>query len=936
LPLAHVDAEPSERTAEELAAGLNAYLALWHPGILARCESLPRWAGLYELGPQLSNAIVLVPEPSLALLDPQWPLSWAASGAHVLTGGRTRREFLERLEALLSVHLAEDSRARHFYALGLARLWYALLCLHLGREEALDHEKFRHETLQAATACSQDDLVHWLSAAYQTLAAARNHLYPVDVYTIVLVLLDGVPSNEVFETLLAGSTRLNLLLSGFTAEQLGKTAPGWCEQIRHLLRNGRLEVVGGEFVETRHTLLPMEALLWSLTRGREAYRQAFGQEPLIYGRRTFGLSTHLPAVLNKENFYYSLHLAFDGSEYPEQYAPKFRWEGAGTSSVEALGRVPGWTADPRDIVTYGRRLAQTIAADMVATTVWVHRCDDEPFWFELVREIARQTTAFGRWTTLTEYFQTTMPSDICLHPTEDSYRSNFLGWDHEAGRPNPVSRYAWKWTQHGRFQSLATIDLVCRALGQRPPWDLAELESALWMADENDLELERRITKSLQDRAELLARSLLQESPEETLAWLVVNPGPVPVHWCGPPDSDDELHRSNGWPQPIGSAAALVPAFGYAWAPAIQNSSVGPGEPGMHVAEADGVVALDNGLLVVEIDRQTGILKALARPTERIPRLAAQPIAVGLHPLPATAPTGEPTYLPDLVGRPPKTIVRAHEFQWCQPHPDEAVVRALVHLQLEPAPFEATPQLVAAFQLKYRLRKGWPVVQLTLRRQQLARELFDRSLSPWQQYVGLRVAWADPASAVVRGLPGLAAVTRQARIEAPVFLEIQDPPRITTVLSTGLPFWVRHHRRMADLILWTATEGAPEMTLGLGVDLDNPYRWSTQLKTDLIAIPVVGKRPRAGAAGWFFHLETPSVLCCGLQPLQEDGKRFLLRLLETTGRPVRARWRCWRRVEAAYSTDFHGEPLFRADVEDDTITIDLLPHELAQLEVTLA
>ena len=61
----------------------------------------------------------------------------------------------------------------------------------------------------------------------------------------------------------------------------------------------------------------------------------------------------------------------------------------------------------------------------------------------------------------------------------------------------------------------------------------------------------------------------------------------------------------------------------------------------------------------------------------------------------------------------------------------------------------------------------------------------------------------------------------------------------------------------------------------------------------------------------------------------------IFHLLETSGQSARCRLRLFRNPSSARQVDFLGETIVDLSIEDDAVSIDLTPHELARVEVTL-
>jgi alpha-mannosidase len=58
-----------------------------------------------------------------------------------------------------------------------------------------------------------------------------------------------------------------------------------------------------------------------------------------------------------------------------------------------------------------------------------------------------------------------------------------------------------------------------------------------------------------------------------------------------------------------------------------------------------------------------------------------------------------------------------------------------------------------------------------------------------------------------------------------------------------------------------------------------------------------------------------------------------LRLVETEGRPVRARLRCFRSPKAARQRDFTGQTIYELAIDGDAVLVDLTSFEIADIEI---
>ena len=97
--------------------------------------------------------------------------------------------------------------------------------------------------------------------------------------------------------------------------------------------------------------------------------------------------------------------------------------------------------------------------------------------------------------------------------------------------------------------------------------------------------------------------------------------------------------------------------------------------------------------------------------------------------------------------------------------------------------------------------------------------------------------------------------------------------------------------------------------------------------------------PANGPTGWLFQTDHKGVAVTRVEYLAttDEGRGWGLafHLLETTGKPSRCRLRTFRNPSWARQTDFLNEVIVDLSLDDDAALVDLTPHELARVEVTL-
>ncbi|MHC5542880.1 glycosyl hydrolase family 38, partial [Singulisphaera rosea] len=97
--------------------------------------------------------------------------------------------------------------------------------------------------------------------------------------------------------------------------------------------------------------------------------------------------------------------------------------------------------------------------------------------------------------------------------------------------------------------------------------------------------------------------------------------------------------------------------------------------------------------------------------------------------------------------------------------------------------------------------------------------------------------------------------------------------------------------------------------------------------------------PSAGPVGWLVDLDMKSVAITRLEYAESSGEGrgwgIIVHLLETSGRPARCRLRTFRNPVWARQVDFNDQLLVDVSIDGDVALIDLTPHELARVEITL-
>src|SRR5262249_12756674 len=175
--------------------------------------------------------------------------------------------------------------------------------------------------------------------------------------------------------------------------------------------------------------------------------------------------------------------------------------------------------------------------------------------------------------------------------------------------------------------------------------------------------------------------------------------------------------------------------------------------------------------------------------------------------------------------------------------------------------------------------------------------------------------------------------------------ERQDAMGITTrtqrtaILFGGLPFHRKPSGRMLDTLLLAGRETCRAFMVGVVLDLEYPFQAAQDFVTPPEVVATDDGPPALGVAGWLArgdprNVGLSRVGCAGNAGDRGLGMSFPPR--ETAGQSGRCRLRLFRNPSWARQLDFLGETIIDLSVDGDGVQVDLTPHELARIEVTLA
>jgi alpha-mannosidase len=945
--------EPPAAASDELAQAVwCAVSSLWHPSLLARAAGLPRIESIDAPSPPGAREIRVFASGAGDRLPSGYKTQAEDARSALFESGTDRGELVRQIQSRLgaqgAVEMVEDegmrASARDFLALGTTRWLLRELTIGMGHVDALDHESLTRELLAGAHAWQIGDwpgAVNRLRAGFEVLTQARERFYPVDAYLIDLCLLDAAMPAGVLVEPLESPVAISFIAQAQAIENQALHDPQRMAALRQAISDGWADVVGGTYSEAEDALLPLESILWQFRRGNEVFHEHLDDRSVeTYARRRFGLFQQLPQIAKRFGFRYALHMGFDAGRFPIRPETKRLWESPDGSHLEALLRPPvaadrssqGW------LIPW--RIAATMKNDHVAALPMVHWPSPVAGWYLDLRRTAAYSPVLGRWTTLNDFFHLTDRPYETMRPEPDRYQTPYLAQGAARREPSPIGRLARHHRLRARVETARGVFALARAItfsasadasssdGSDQPPAVPEIETLIETGrhDEAATALDRVVPYW----SSALARAIVGTSPApgptraSQPGYLVINPLNVPRRAAVLlPDAaldlrpDGPLRAAQFTDEGVWGVVDL-PAFGFAWVS--READLGR-PPASSVSLSARGRQLRNESIEIEIDPVSGGLRSVAGTGEATPRLGQQLVMTGLY---------------GARGEPVSSQMRCERFDVDYGGP--ALVQAtatggLVHPQ--------QGKNLASFVQRYRLWTGRPIleIEVTLADFDMAWLEQAAQADPWSVYLACRWAWPDPNSMLRRTVIWSPELTEAERPETPDALDLSTRTRRTAMLFGGLPYHQKHGARMLDTLLIAGKELTRSFTLGVVLDLEHPFHAAQDLITPALVVPIEDGPPSIGATGWLAQVDHKGVAVSHVEFVREtyDGRGWglIFHLLETAGHSARCRLRLFRDPVWARQADFLGETIMELSIQGDAVSIDLTPHELARIEVTM-
>jgi alpha-mannosidase len=856
---------------------------------------------------------------------------------------------LEAIEPGADPGPPDDPTVRDFYALGAARWWLRDLTIGMEHVDVLDAQSLAREAIGGAKAWQAGDqagAVNRLRASFELLTEARERYYPVDSFLVDLHLLDSSAPEDALDDPLDAKAPFTLMAPAQAIDAIAGKNPEAVARLRSAVDEGWADVVGGPFAETAESLRPVETILWQFREGAATYRRHLDDRTVetLAGRR-FALYPMRPQIARRFGFRYGLHLAFDDGTFPVAKESKRLWESPEGANLESLTRPPLAADRDATALTLAWEMAKSMRDDHTATLGLVHWPNRVADWYRDLRRVASFSPVLARWATMGDYFHLTDRPYEVLRPKLDQYVTPYLEQAVSRGDPSPIGRRARHLRLRARLDladGLRSLASSLDFIGDPIPDEDGPAPAGSSAFDEAERLLETgRLDEAEQAIAALEARWSAEAgrrvvpptdegngaSAGQGPGDLILNPLSIPRRVSVVlPETDSPIPpggpvRASQFTAHGTEAVVTVAGFGYVWIPrarpGVAEAPAGPSD----TVQSRGR-ALRNELVRVEVDESTGGLRAVMAAGEDEPRLAQQLVIAGVSQM-------------DKKGQIRHTRMKGTGFEVEYGGP--ALVQAVSTGQIL-HPIEDRP--LAGFRQRFRLWSGRPVLELDIELTDLDPDwLASIAGGPaWSRYLACRWAWPDSNATLRRSsLLGLEATTAD-RPETAEVLDITARRQRTALLFGGLAHHQRHGQRMLDTLLVAGKESERAFRMGIALDLEHPFQAALDLLAPPSVVPTPGGPPRSGPTGWFFHLDARSVAVTRVEPvvMEGEGRGLAFHLLETAGRSSRCKLRLFREPVSARQTDFNDERIVELSVVGDAVQLDLTPHELARVVVTLA
>ncbi|TWT50031.1 hypothetical protein KOR42_37150 [Thalassoglobus neptunius] len=933
IPCHSLEDFPTELGEEAAASLLNGFSILWHPQLLASSGTIPKWQRSDDTLPIGPDHLIVVPTPCDEWVPTTWVERARREGAVVISGESDRETMLHQALSPLELEQAVDSDlVADFLALGTIHLQIELLTRHMRNFSHIEEVHLKKEALAAAQAAVAHDMEatrKHLKHCFEMLLECRERFYPVDCFLIDLCLVNPDFAGSELQELSQQSVPVNLLASGSEWRTIADANSDLIESLKEGVKKDRVELLGGELEELPSPLMSLDATLWQFESGRAVFQELFGTMPTTWARKRFGIGCHLPQILDRYGYRGALHVVIDDGIYPDEEQTKLRWEGCDGTAIDAFSRIPLAADSASSFLRFAIRMSESMDYDHTAAVALARWPKLRSPWMNDLRRAQEYAPVLGKFTTFTDFFSTSDSPGRLSDFRASGYFTLDLIQSVAREQENPISRWTQYWTRWRKFENLdwcqQISQLLTKGLNSLPQVSALEapIESAHPEAAPEAIQAANEALDAAKQNVSEEMKRLFTSQGKSGAGLLIVNPASFArkslIRWVNGVPGESESIIEKQIQNDSASATVKLPPCGFVWLSASNdNTETQPGKTPM----AEGLI-LRNEQFEVHLSDVTGGVAAV-RTYRRSPNRLSQQIAYRF-PHERSVVTGEgedreilKTYYSNMVLRDSKVISAG---------PLIGEIETSGEL-LDPQ----TQESIAAFTQRTRVVRGRPNVDIRFKLN--LHKVPDGD--PWTNYLACRFAWMHSSASLTASMQQGAHAADKLRIEAPHYLEIADDDYRTTILTPGLPFHRMTGDRMLDTLLVTQGETCRDFEFSIAIDQKFPMKSAVDAFQEPIVIPVDSCPPQGEQQGWLFHIGAPNVLLTRILPHRSDEttNSFIIRLLETEGRPKSFPLRCFQTPAKATQVDFLGKSIHTLKVHDDEVHVEIAPYEICDIELT--
>lgn len=297
-----------------------------------------------------------------------------------------------------------------FYALGTAVLLLQSLTRKVHYSSNLDPVLLAEQCRQASLAFLDNDppeCERWLQAGFDQLSQERDRYFSQMANLIDLTLLANTTLGKSLERQLQQAQPQNVLATSNLLKQLRDVSQESWETLKVGVQAKRVSIAGGLECDRDHSHWPIGTLYRDFERGHQAYHDLGVSPPKVFSQYAAGYFNSLPQHLLTNGCSGTLLASFTGFNCPTTEQAKVAWEATDGSTIDTISGAILDAASPKAILGLVATLSKQFDYHQIPTVVFAHWPNRVCTIYQDLLKAATRTTAFGKWTTLDDYFAST-------------------------------------------------------------------------------------------------------------------------------------------------------------------------------------------------------------------------------------------------------------------------------------------------------------------------------------------------------------------------------------------------------------------------------------------------------------------------------------------------------------------------------------------------